>query len=180
MLLLPTSSMAVGDFVATMALASRIYRPFDSAFADRTLTAAKKSYAWLETHPEFLFEHIKECGTGGYGDRSDIDERLWAAMELYRTTGEAHYLTVAKKYFDSHPNPIQYGWGDISGFAGWALLENELMPKSIAKEDDSSAEEATFCSIYKELLLKEADRLLSVIDTSPRRADRRFADALGR
>lgn len=166
MLLLPPSSMAVGDFVGTMALASRIYRPFDGEFADRALAAAKKAQVWLETHPEFLFEHIKECRTGGYGDRSDIDERMWAAMELYRTTGEAHYLALARTLFDQHPNPIQYGWGDISGFAGWALLENELMPKDSIKEGDVfTAEEIEFRSAYRELLLKEAARLLSVIDT---------------
>ncbi len=166
MLLLPASSMAAGDFVGTMALASRIYRPFDEEFADRALAAAKKSYAWLEAHPEFLFEHIKECGTGGYGDRSDIDERMWAAMELYRTTGEAHYLTEAKRFFDTHPNPVQYGWADISGFACWALLESALMPKDSIKEGEAfTAEESEFRSAYKELLLKEAARLLSVIDT---------------
>lgn len=166
MLLLPTSSMAVGDFVGTMALASRIYRPFDSDFADRALAAAKKSYAWLEAHPEFLFQHIRECGTGGYGDRSDLDERMWAAMELYRTTGELHYLTDAKTFFDKQENPVQYGWADISGFAGWALLENELMPKNSAKVDETlTAEEIEFRSAYKELLLKEVARLLSVINT---------------
>ena len=166
MLLLPPSSMAVADFVGTMALASRIYRIFDPEFADRALAAAKKSHAWLTEHPEFLFDHIRECGTGGYGDRSDIDERMWAAMELYRTTGDLHYLTEAKRFFDSHPNPIQYGWADISGFAGWALLENELMSKDSIKESEVLvAEEIEFRSAYKELFLKEATRLLSVIDT---------------
>ena len=48
MILLPVSSMAVGDFAAVMALASRIYRPFDADFADRALAAARKSYDWLE------------------------------------------------------------------------------------------------------------------------------------
>lgn len=166
MILLPASSMAVASFVATMALASRIYRPFDAEFADHALAAAQKSYAWLEEHPEFLFEHIKECRTGGYGDRSDIDERMWAAMELYRCTGEKSYLTKARAFFDSHPNPVQYGWADISGFAGWALLEDDLMPKDCIKKRASyPTEETEFCSAYKELLLKEAARLLSVIDT---------------
>jgi len=164
MILFPVSSMAVGDFVGTMALASRIYRPFDADFADRALTAAKKSYAWLENHPEFLFEHIKECGTGGYGDRSDIDERLWAAMELYRTTGEEAYLTAAKQHFDSHPKPIQYGWADISGFAGWALLEDELTTDtSLPKYENTSSAENEFRSAYKVLLQDEADHLLDVI-----------------
>ena len=167
MILLPVSSMAVGDFVGTMALASRIYRPFDAEFSDCALAAAKKSYAWLETHPEFLFEHIKECGTGGYGDRSDTDERLWAAMELYRTTGEENYLNDAKKHFDSHPEPIQYGWADISGFAGWALLEDELSTDaSLARQDSISSAEQDFRNAYKALFQKEADRLLNVIAAS--------------
>lgn len=166
MILFPVSSMATGDFVGTMALASRIYRPFDTEFADRSLTAAKKSYAWLKQHPEFLFEHIKDCHTGGYGDRSDVDERMWAAMELYRTTGEVHYLADAKHFFDSHPAPVHYGWGDISGFAGWALLEDELMPVINSKAGFVLSDtEQEFRDAYKEHLTKEAERLLSVIDT---------------
>lgn len=164
MLLLPPSSMATADFVATMALASRIYRPFDEAFADRALAAAKKSQTWLETHPEFLFEHVKECRTGGYGDRSDIDERMWAAMELFRATGEAGYFEQAKHFFDAHPNPVQYGWGDISGFTGWALLEDELMGDTIAnKTFGISSDESKFRNAYKTLLHKEADQLSDVI-----------------
>ncbi len=164
MILFPVSSMATGDFVGTMALASRIYRPFDKDFADRALAAAKKSYAWLEAHPEFLFEHIKDCGTGGYGDRSDIDERMWAAMELYRTTGEVGYLEHARAFFDKHPAPIQYGWADISGFTGWALLEDELSTDaSVAKQDIVPFAEREFRDAYKALFRKEADHLLEVI-----------------
>lgn len=167
MLLLPPSSMAVADFVATMALASRIYRPFDENFADRALAAAKKSQAWLVAHPEFLFEHIKECGTGGYGDRSDIDERMWAAMELYRTTGEEHYLELARSFFEKHPNPIQYGWADISGFAGWALLEDELtLNASFVQSGTLTSAEQDFRVAYKALLQKEADHLLEVMTSS--------------
>lgn len=164
MILLPASSMAVASFVATMALASRIYRPFDSDFADRALAAAHNSYAWLEEHPEFLFEHTPNCRTGGYGDRSDIDERMWAAMELYRCTGEDRYLTEARAFFDSHPNPVQYGWADISGFAGWALLEDELMPIPVSDASVTlSVKEQEFRTAYKHVLFKEADHLLAVI-----------------
>jgi len=174
MILFPASSMAVADFVATMALASRIYRPFDGTFADRALEAAKKSYGWLEKHPEFLFEHIKECRTGGYGDRSDIDERMWATMELYRCTGEEQYLTKAKEFFDAHPNPVQYGWADISGFAGWALLEDELMHSADAQAARPlSAKEQNFRQAYKTAFFKEANHLLDLI------ADCGYGVALG-
>lgn len=167
MLLLPVSSMAVASFVATMALASRIYRPYDSTFADRALDAAKKSYTWLEKHPEFLFEHTPNCRTGGYGDRSDKDERMWAAMELYRCTGDANYLEQARTFFDEHPNPVQYGWADISGFAGWALLEDELMNANTQKNTvPISPSEQDFRNAYKDVLFQEADRLLKLMDTS--------------
>ncbi len=166
MLLLPASSMAVGDFVGTMALASRIYRPFDASFADKALEAAKKSHAWLTGHPDFLFEHIRECGTGGYGDRSDLDERMWAAMELYRSTGETRYLTEARALFDKQEKPIQFGWADISGFAAWALLEDELITDhSVTPLASHSSEEQDFRNAYKVLLQEEADHLLEVMDS---------------
>ena len=164
MILFPASSMAVGDFVGTMALASRIYHPFDKEFADRALEAAKKSYAWLTAHPDFLFDHVKECGSGAYGDRSDLDERMWAAMELYRSTGEEAYLTDARRYFDEQQAPVQYGWADISGFAAWALLEDELLADAASDNQSLSSAEQDFRTVYKALLLKEADHLLDVID----------------
>ncbi|MDD6036729.1 MAG: glycoside hydrolase family 9 protein [Lachnospiraceae bacterium] len=165
--LFPPSSMAAASFVATMALASRIYRRYDAVFADRALAAAKKSYAWLEAHPEFLFERIPDCHTGEYGDFSDKDERMWAAMELFRCTGDTAYLEKARTYFDEHPNPVYYGWADISGFAGWALLEDELMKAPVSAETAPlSTKEQSFRTAYKELLQKEANRLLGIIEES--------------
>ena len=34
-----------------------------------------------------------DFSTGGYGDSNDNDERMWAAAELWETTGEAAFLT---------------------------------------------------------------------------------------
>ena len=48
----PWSSAATADFVAMMAMAARIYRPFDPAFADKCLTAANRSYTFLREHPD--------------------------------------------------------------------------------------------------------------------------------
>ncbi len=165
MYLYPVSSMAVGDFTAVMALASRIYAPFDAEFAKQALDAAFKSYDWLQKHPEFLgFRNPKETNTGEYGDSSDRDERMWAAMELYRCTGEEHYLLEARSFFDSLKSTTQLGWGDISGFAGWALLENKLM--NCYNKDCTtlgSTAEQSFCQAYQSAFLQEADRLLDTI-----------------
>jgi hypothetical protein len=43
----PFATAATADFVAALAQASRIYRPYDEAFADRCLTAARTAYAYL-------------------------------------------------------------------------------------------------------------------------------------
>ena len=167
MLLLPASSMATGSFAAIMALASRIYRPFDTDFSDKAFAAAKKSYEWLTAHPEFLFDPTPNVHTGGYGDRSDFDERMWAAMEFYRCTGESRYLEEAHTYFKEQPYPIQYGWADVSGFAAWALLEPELVPDADLKEDSYlSVTEQEFRIAYKEIILKETDHLLDVVAAS--------------
>ena len=168
MILYPVSSMAVADFTAIMALAYRIYYPYDYDFATQALQAALKSYDWLQKHPEFIgFTNPEETNTGEYDDTNDIDERLWAAMELYRCTGEKHYLTDAKTLFDTLDITTEFGWGDVSGFAGWALLEQELMPKAgISEEYYADTLEAEFAKVYRHEFLTEADRVLGIIRKS--------------
>lgn len=86
------SSNATGDFAAVMAKAGRIYRPFDSLFATTCTAAARKAWAFLELHPSIVpaggFRNPAGTATGEYGDGDDSDERLWAAAELFETTGE--------------------------------------------------------------------------------------------
>ena len=169
MILLPVSSMAVGDFAAIMALASRVYRPFDAAFADKAFSAALKSYTWLEQHPEFLgFRNACGngiCGTGEYGDSTDLDERMWAAMEIYRCTGEEKYLTKASELFDAHKKPTELGWADISGFAGWALLENILKSAPKQSRIRLSDAEQSLVDRYIKVIVQEADRLVAVSES---------------
>ena len=96
--LLPPSSMATADTAAILALASRIYRSFDEDYANKLLHKSLLSYRWLEANPEYLFENVQECTTGGYGERDDIGNRFWAAAELFATTGEEKYHYAIKEY----------------------------------------------------------------------------------
>jgi len=173
MILYPVSSMAVGDFAAIMALASRIYEPYEPDFAKEALDAAFRSYEWLQAHPEFIgFYNPKETNTGEYDDVSDIDERMWAATELYRCTGDAGYLTDAKINFDNLTVTTEFGWADISGFAAWALFENELITGNADTCDcDDNTLEAAFKKAYRAALLTEADRILSIVNKSGYRVD---------
>jgi endoglucanase len=85
------SSCATGDFAAVMAAASRVFRPFDPDFSRLTLAAAERAWRWLSEHPSVVFRNCCGVQTGEYGDGNCADERLWAAAELFRTTGAAEY-----------------------------------------------------------------------------------------
>ncbi len=150
------SSMAVADFCASMALAARVYKAVDEAFATKMAEAAKKAWAWLETNPEVLFKNPKDSGTGEYGDYTDKDERLWAAAEMFYLTKALNENT--DKFKDSvvellHADKITYdfGWTDVSGFSLMAILSDK--EKTMGEE------------LYKEcerLVLMEAQRLLEL------------------
>jgi endoglucanase len=86
----PWGSAATADFVAMMAQGARVFQRMDEEFAQRCLAAAKKSYGFLQDHPEDHRPDQSAFSTGPY-DAADADDRLWAAAELWETTGEARY-----------------------------------------------------------------------------------------
>jgi len=90
------STTATADFVAMMAETSRAWRPYDTAFADRCLAAAKKGWAVLVAHPQQVDSDQAAFITGGYAPK-DTSHRLWAASELWETTGETEYLSELEK-----------------------------------------------------------------------------------
>jgi len=124
----PVSSIATADFAACMALASRVYREFDSEYADTLLTAAKDAYKWLDTHDYIGFKNPKGSNTGEYDDESDMDERMWAAAELLRTDVDGdsnHYLSDLEKYVFSDIPKTDFGWTDVAGFTLLAVLTSQ-------------------------------------------------------
>ena len=116
------SSCATADFAAVMAAAARVFRRFDPAFAGAALAAAERAWAWVSANPDVVFRNCCGVQTGEYGDADCRDERLWAAAELYRTTGAAEY----DLYFTSHfagrgaatvtEGPPQW-WQDVGNLA---------------------------------------------------------------
>jgi endoglucanase len=118
------SSCATADFAAVMAIAARVYRPHDPAYAAKTREAAKRAWTWVSAHPDVLFQNPEGVETGVYGDHSCADERLWAAAELWRTTAEIAF----DRYFLEHqaaqraaitPNNPP-AWPNVAPLALWA------------------------------------------------------------
>lgn len=126
----PVSSTATGDFAACMAMASRFYAAQDVAFSHRLLAAARRAWDFLQASEPILFRNPEGISTGGYGDRSDADERLWAHVELAITTGEEPYLSAAREaILQQDRSRVSLGWGDVSGYAA---LEGLQLPEELA------------------------------------------------
>ncbi len=117
------SSCATADFAAVMAIAARVYAPFDATYATKTRNAARQAWTWLLAHPDVLFNNPAGVSTGAYGDRDCADERLWAAAELGRTTGEAVYESYFLKQFTAHRPTLRPlgppSWPSVAPMALW-------------------------------------------------------------
>jgi endoglucanase len=87
----PWGSAATADFAAVMAQAARVYEPYDAEFSRRCLAAALASYEYLRTRPED-HQPIQAAFSTGCYDTTDDDDRVWAAAELWVTTGRDEFL----------------------------------------------------------------------------------------
>ncbi len=115
----PWSSAATAAFVAVLAQAARVFRPYDPSYSDRCLAAARRSYAFLQSHPESHPADLRAFTTGAY-QTSDVDDRLWAAAEMWEATGDAPPLsdfeTRARAYHDKFA--LDWGWSNVQNLGG--------------------------------------------------------------
>jgi endoglucanase len=132
------SSCATGNLAAAAAIAARVYRPYDTRFAESAEAAARKAWRWLEKNPNATFANPRGITTGAYGDPNCLDERLWAAAEIWRTLGEgsAHAFFLARadagiRAITSHEPP---GWKQVGALAAWTYV--------LGKEGDPDLTEA--------------------------------------
>lgn len=144
MYLLPVSSMATADFAAVCALASRVYKPFDPEYSQILLSAAEKTAVWLKDNPQFIgFNNPEGCGTGGYGEGGDKDNRFWAFAELYSATGKREYHEAMQSYLVYDFSRTELGVGSVGGLGALSYILNENPEKN--KEWDGAFKEM-FCN----------------------------------
>jgi len=117
------SSDATAHHAAAMALAARVFAPFDAGFAAACSTSATAAWAWLVANPGRVpvggFVNLYDHHSATYVGGDDLGHRVWAAAEIYRLNGTAS----AKSYLDAH-------WGSAAAFDGvwypdgWAAAQN--------------------------------------------------------
>ena len=90
------TSHATASFAAMAAIHARLLTEAEPARAATMLRAARRAWQYLQTHPQWPAEGERYRNPAGihageYQDNSALDNRLWAAAELYRSTGEATF-----------------------------------------------------------------------------------------
>ena len=133
-------SAATFDFAGVMAVAARVYKPFDATYASKCLEAAKKAYAWGAQNPNKAYSNPNGVQTGEYGDKWLGDEKEFASTELFVSTGDASYK----------PNNASGNipsWADVGGLATYGMATH-------ATEFGNTAQAA------KDSLLKVADNFV--------------------
>ncbi|WP_303674094.1 glycoside hydrolase family 9 protein [Vampirovibrio chlorellavorus] len=136
---------------AVFAMAVRDFKSIDLGYSVKALRAAEKAWSFLESHPGVIYQRsdIDFSGSGEFltpKAKGDLPYRLWAAAELYISTGKEPY----HRYFLTHVGdvPLQrFTWMNpaILGITNYLLY---------AKNQD-----ATVANSLKNNILRLADGL---------------------
>ena len=120
------STTSALNFAAAMAMAGRVYAPFDRQYAADCIERAKRAWDWAQENPNASFKNPEDVKTGEYGDVRFDDEFIWAAAELFITTGEKQFGDFLKGKdiaYKSEPS-----WQNVHGLAplSLAVTKNNL------------------------------------------------------
>ncbi len=138
----PWGSEATADFAGIMAQAARIYRPYDTGFADRCRQAAQKSYQFLQAHPEYHQADQTGFSTGAYEINQPNhrlngvpENRLWAAAEIWETTGDPDALHDLESRIRSVHGKVDgdFDWDEVKdlGLLTYLFSERSGRDKSL-------------------------------------------------
>lgn len=129
------STAATAEFVAAMAKAARAFAPYDSVtdnYSQTLLRAAQASYAYLKANPGDVQYDSSVLKAGSYL-KKDPDDRMWAAAELYETTGDADVLAD----FESRINLDAAQPASFVANPDWdTTLDFALLPYTLSKRTD--------------------------------------------
>ncbi|MET9696438.1 glycoside hydrolase family 9 protein [Streptomyces sp. NPDC006529] len=133
------STAATLNLAAAAAQCARVFRPYDAAYADRCLAAARRAWAGAQANPAVIAPDSDGTGGGAYGDAQVTDEFYWAAAELYATTGESAYrdAVTSSAWHTSATafTPYGFGWADTAalGRLTLATVPNGLPAADVAR-----------------------------------------------
>lgn len=121
------TTRATAQFAAMGAIYSRLILPYHAATAEHVLQAARNAWEYTQSNPAYPAEGTyyrnPEAlpGGGEYSSNSAKPDLLWAAAELYRTTGDLDFQDRYRTLLDEVS--IDVTAAPFSTFAQWALIK---------------------------------------------------------
>ncbi|MGE5483060.1 MAG: glycoside hydrolase family 9 protein, partial [Bacteroidota bacterium] len=167
------TSQDTAKAAAVWAMGARLFRPFDTAFADRLLQAATRAWQFLVEHPETVdgARPGDDAGSGGYRDASDADDRFWAAAELYAATGDPSFARFVGLIFRmSDVDVREVSWTDASAIGIIDLVMGQMASTNAAADptgDLIEYEVADLREKLRQLILERADEMVSKARLNP-------------
>jgi len=125
------STTSALNFAAAMAMAGRVYMPFDSAYAKDCAARAVRAWDWAEGNPNVVFRNPEDVKTGEYRDANFGDEFVWAAAELLITTKEKRFAEFLKDKDLAYAG--EPSWQNVHPLAALSLatVKNDLDTKKL-------------------------------------------------
>jgi hypothetical protein len=154
---------ATASFAAVAATHARLLAHARPARAAAALAAARLAWHFLENHEPWpaegeRYRNRPGMHAGEYADGSSLDNRMWAAAELLRTTGE----TAFRDYFEAHYAAMKLdptgdpSYSDSAMAAVWAFVRSE-----------SPTRDAGTLAAARKAILAGADWRLRQMETNP-------------
>lgn len=160
------STPDTAKYAATMAFAARIYKPFDADLAARWLASAEAAWDYLETQPTQYTDWTKadDSGSGPYirnehdmeeSLATDVDDRMWAAAELYLATNEDVFFD----YFDTQYRELIgsdismfdfFEWKNPAIMGIWHMMLETDTPLTQLMKDDLNALAARYAGLAEQ------------------------------
>lgn len=148
------SSAATADYVALLAQASRAFAPYDAVYAAKCLEAAKVSYDFLSSYTGQKFLMQPQFTTGAYFT-IDPDDRMWAAAEMWESTGDERYLKDFEKMAEQQKYVVDVNWD-------WDNMRNLGMFRYAVSERPGKNPEVE--AKIKENIIAAADEIVATAD----------------
>jgi endoglucanase len=145
-------TVQAAGLVAVAAASARLFLPYDAAYAERCLAVAQTSWGYLQAN-RFVGADLSATHPG-YPRRDDGPERLWAAAELWETTGDTGVLSAVESKLAATGVTANWDWPNVSNLGIFTYV--------LSKRD---GRDPTLLAQAQSHVTSSADTILSQLST---------------
>jgi endoglucanase len=147
-------TVQAADLVAVASAGARLFLPYDAEYTTRLLGAVEKSWAYLQANG-FVAADLSGTNHPGYWRRDDGPERLWAAAELWETTGDPGVLAAVEAKIRNTTVSPSWDWPNVGNLGIFTYV--------LSKRD---GRDPAILSSVSQNVVSSAEKILSLSSAS--------------